>query len=173
VTIAKILLRILVPLTSAEQTLPTMDPLSVTASSIAIITICSQVTSLVTRWISNIRNVDDTLSNLAKEVGTLSTVLATVGETFERPGLGPIIELNSEAQLWPCIADILENCRATLERLRNTLQKLDSDVESPNLVRKGVKHIRLGNQTELITTLLGQIHSYHGMLQMLLQCANV
>jgi len=116
-----------------------MDPLSITASSIAIITICFQVTNIVTKWASNVRNIDSTITKLAKEIQILCTVLAAIKETFERPGIGSIIALNSEAQLWPCVSDILHNCWVTLRKLWRTLRELDSEAESSNLVQKGMK----------------------------------
>lgn len=134
------------------------------------------MTKIVTTWVSNVRSVDGTLNKLSKEVGILCTVLAAVKETFEQPALGAIIALialNAEAQLWPCMSEILDSCRGTLQKLRSILYELDSEVESANLVRKGVKHVRLGYRTELISALLGEVHSYHGMLQMLLQCTNI
>jgi hypothetical protein len=36
-----------------------------------------------------------------------------------------------------------------------------------------MKHIRLGKRKDLIAALLGEVHSYHEMLQMLLQCTNM
>jgi hypothetical protein len=150
-----------------------MDPLSITASSIAIITICAQVTSIFTRWMSNVRNIDDTINGLTKEVEILCTVLAAVNETFERPGIGNIIALNAEAQLWPCITGILDSCQGTLRKLKKTLHEVETEKENSSLVQRSAKHVRLGNRKELITSLLSQIHSHHEMLQMLLQCTNM
>lgn len=150
-----------------------MDPLSTTASSIAIVTICSQVTSIITRWVSNVRKADSTLDKLSKELVILCTVLAAVKKTFERPGLGAIITLNVDSQLWSSITSVLANCRHTLRKLRRTLRELDTELESANLVRKTLKHVRFGKRSELIAALLGEVHSYHGLLQMLLQCTNM
>lgn len=70
----------------------------------------------------------------AKEVRILYTVLFAVRETFEWPGLNAIIKLNTEAQLLPCISDILGNYQRTLRKLRSTLYELDSKIESSNIV---------------------------------------
>jgi hypothetical protein len=50
---------------------------------------------------------------------------------------------------------------------------MDIELESANFVRKALKHVQLGKRSELIAALLVEVHSNHGMLQMLLQCTNM
>jgi hypothetical protein len=57
--------------------------------------------------------------------------------------------------------------------LRRRLREMDIELESANFVRKALKHLQLGKRSELIAALLVEVHSYHGMLQMLLQCTNM
>ena len=98
----------------------------------ANITIFSQVASIITRLVSNVRNVDRTLDKLWNELVIFCTVLAAVKETFERLELGAIIALNVDSQLWSSITSVLANSRRTLRKLKMILRELDTELESAN-----------------------------------------
>jgi hypothetical protein len=150
-----------------------MDPLSITASSAAVVTICTQVTTILNRWISGVHKIETTLGNLDREVAALSTTLESVSTTFQRPALVAIIKSDNEATLWSSIAGILKSCKLTMRRLRWILRDLDSRMGGGNIFRKALLYIRLGSKADDIAALLGQIQVYTGMLQMNVQCASV
>ncbi len=150
-----------------------MDPLSITASSVAVLTICTQVTHILTKWISSIKNVDNMLWMLDSEVVSLSAMLGSITETFQRPALVAIIESDHDARLWSSTAGILKSCRSSMRRLRTLLTDLDSTMESATVFKKAFKQFWLGQKTDDITALQREIQFHNALLQMNLQCAGM
>jgi hypothetical protein len=150
-----------------------MDPLSIIASSIAIVTICSQVTAILSKWIYGVQNVETTLGYLAREVAALSTTLKSISTIFQRSALIAIIEDESEAWLLSSIGGILKGCKLTMRRLRRIISDLDNTIGTGSIFRKILLHIRLGSKMDDVAALLRQIQACSGLLQMNMQCVSM
>lgn len=150
-----------------------MDPLSITASSIAVVTVCSQVVSLVAKWTIGVREIDSTLKNLETEVIALSTVVTSVKETFERPELSAVVASHSETRLWQTLGGSLNTCKRSTRRLKRMLKDLNGGVENDGIWNRGTRLTRFKSKKDEIAEQLRSIQSYKATIQVALQCASV
>jgi len=148
-----------------------MDPLSIVASSIAIVTICSQVTALISKLVSG-QHTDQLLQALYKEVGLFSTILNSVAAITKRPGLECIAE-NDGGDLWNTMTRILRSSKSTMRGLRKILRDVKEGIEAESLWRRSVAFLIFERKKNEIWDLLREIQSGKATLQIALQSANL
>lgn len=92
-----------------------MDPLSIVASTLAIVAFCDRVVSIFQEWKDARKVSDRKLSRFMEKVAALHSILTDTRRTFERPDLLAIIENDQRyGRVWPDIPGVLEGCKATM-----------------------------------------------------------
>jgi hypothetical protein len=98
-----------------------MDPLSVTASIIAVIQVTGSVVSAIYNYRTGVKNAPEEAAKIVKDLSGLSQILEKLLQLIEREGYAKVSRLPSlEDLVRPDGA--LESCRKTLERLNAKLQ---------------------------------------------------
>jgi len=148
-----------------------MDPLSVTASSIAIATICSQVITILSKWISG-RHADQILHTLNRELGLLSTTLTSITALSQRPDV-IFAPAHEEDGFWNNVNLVLRSCKSTMRLLRRLLRDISAGIEAGSIWRRSIAHILFQGKKSDIAELLRDIQSSKATLQIALQCATM
>lgn len=149
-----------------------MNPLSIAASSIALVTFCAQVVGILSQFIDQANRVDDTVKAFFDEISALSRVLSSISSSFTDPALSSRIALTGhEGQHWRDVLTSMEDCRRTLERLLKILGKVRS--EEKGALRRTRKQFLLNVASGEIAVLRNQILLFTQTLQISLQMINL
>ncbi|KAF3920597.1 Ankyrin-1 [Orbilia brochopaga] len=104
-----------------------MDPLSISASVTALLTICFQITRSAVSFGAEISEIDETITDLFSELQELQTVTENIKSTLDSGALQTIESATGhEAQHWRCVERVLEQCRSTISSLRRDLQAIEA-----------------------------------------------
>jgi len=140
------------------------DPLSITGSVVALITVSVKVSILLKQFCDEVSGVDATLTGLLGDISNLQQVLESMKETFEQDEIKSNFHATGHTgNHWKNLARSLEDGVGTLQQLTTlleTVNKTTSFLDGPR------KHIRLKSGIEQIAIYRDQIQSYHAALQL-------
>jgi len=145
-----------------------MDPLSITASAIGIITFCSQTTKILAQLIDDNKNVDHTIKGFSDEVSHLSSVVQSISTSFQDPDIvSRISTTGHKGQHWRDVQKCLANAKTCLGRLTTILTTLKSSKKG--IPGRVVKQVRVSLASGEIALLRRQISSFTQTMQISLQ----
>src|SRR5438552_5615534 len=103
-----------------------MDPLSLTVSVTALLTLCAQVGSLCTNYVSDVSDIDGTVATMRIEVSALSEVLTNIKSTLDSESFGNIrfevLQATSDENHWKCVNGVLHGCEEALTDFKTVLE---------------------------------------------------
>jgi uncharacterized phage infection (PIP) family protein YhgE len=136
------------------------DPLSLAASSIAVIQISGKVAQLCYNYIRSVRNAPKDLERLAVEITTVEEILKTLNERLQakdKDGNPQFATLNQRANQY------------SLKKYITALKKLQKKLDSSHQIKRFIKKIFWPLREEEMRELLGLIDREKSHLGLLLQ----
>lgn len=145
-----------------------MDPLSITAAAVSIVTFCSQTTTILAQLIDDNKNVDHTIKGFSDEVTHLSNVVESIGTNFQDPSIAlRTSSTGHEGQHWRDVQKCFADAKRCLERLTIILTTLKSSKKG--IPGRVVKQVRLSIASGEIALLRRQLSSFTQTMQISLQ----
>jgi hypothetical protein len=145
-----------------------MDPLSIAASSAGLVSLCTAISKVLYRFISDSRVVDQALAAFHDEIEELSGFLASIESSFgdDRTAKAVLRETTGhEQQHWAKAKRSMEDCHRTLERLSKLLERVRGD-HSQGFFSRQRKQIKLDMNSAEIVVLRQQIQSYKDTMKL-------
>lgn len=140
------------------------DPLSITASVVALIQVSVQVTVLLKQFRDEVNVVDATLTGLLNDVDGFQRVLESMKETFEQD------DIKSNLQVTGHVGSHWKNLSRSLDDGANTLRQLHTLLDGINkktsILDAPRKQLRLKSAVDQIGVYREQIQSYRAALQL-------
>ena len=146
-----------------------MDPLSIAASSGALVTLCRTISTSLYTFIHDTRMVDQTLEVFRNEIDDFSGVLESIESSFRDPTLAKAAlraMTGHERPHWEKATRFMNDCHATLERLRSVLALVNGE---HGFLRRPRRQIKLDMNSKEIVALRQQIQSYKATMDLSLQ----
>ncbi|KAK6537443.1 hypothetical protein TWF694_011629 [Orbilia ellipsospora] len=120
-----------------------MDPLSISASVTALLTICLQITKSAASFTIAISDIDETIADLFSEIEELQTVTENIKSTLDSGAIRAVqSSTGHEAQHWRCVERVLEQCRSTVLSLHKDLTALEAARGSNKLLGRLQAHFK-------------------------------
>ena len=150
----------LLPASSRTDHPPFMsEPFSIAAASIGLGQECAKAVIRIHQFIRSARIIDHTLSGLATNIGSLSAVFQTIGETSRVADLiNPHTPTPLERQYWQNVLQTMEDCTRTLQQLEAILA--DVQGEEGQLFRRARSQINFELRGKGIDFCRKQIDGY-------------
>ena len=147
-----------------------MDPLSIAASSAALVTLCAKISKSLYRFICDSRGVDQALDAFRDEIDDLSGLLSSIESNFRdsRTATAALRETTGyEQSHWEKAQRGMNDCRGTLERLSSVLEQVRGDHGNGHVFfSRQRRQIRLDMKSTEIVTLRNQIQSYKDTMKL-------
>jgi Glu-tRNA(Gln) amidotransferase subunit E-like FAD-binding protein len=145
-----------------------MDPLSITAAAVGLITFSGQIIGTLSQFVDDSKRVDDAVKDLSDEIAALARVLNSMAISFRDPIVSSLTALTGhEGQHWRDVQRSLGDCRLSFEKLANILEKVKADEK--NVLRRARKQFKLNMRSGEIVYLRRQILSFTQTMQISLQ----
>jgi hypothetical protein len=151
-----------------------VEPLSIVASSTALVATCIKLTHYIWSYHNKVQTVDTALRVLGIEIDQLSGVLGSICTSFSDPviaGAALDVQTGHEAQHWRNVRQSMEDCKETLSKLEGVLGRFNK-VEG-GIWRRTKKVVKLGMKGEDIAMLKQQITAYRQTMQLSFQIITV
>jgi uncharacterized protein YoxC len=146
-----------------------MDPLSITAGSIALAKTCIEVGFQVHGFISKTKLINTAVNTLLLDVEGFGKTLDLMQSTVQDPAVKRTLGSSGHVgNHWANVNTTLKDAEKTFESLLATLSRVDQSVSILDSARKT---IRLRNATDEIGMYQQQIRSYRDIIQVSLQTA--
>lgn len=155
------------------------DPFSILAGTAGLLDVSWRVASYLKDLHGAAAKVEDDIAALLHEIEALISVNEAIKDIFSAD-LQPRPDLDSASstglgKLWEGIGRILQDCRATIEKLEIVVKDIIGK-EGPRVTGKvdGFrKQMRKQSKNEELAQFRLQLANYHGALQVLLTALNV
>lgn len=155
------------------------DPFSIIVGTAGLLDVSWRVVSYLKDLHGAAANVEDDIAALLHEIEALISVNEAIKDIFSAD-LQLLPDLNSASSsrlgnLWEAIGRILQDCRATIEKLEIVVKEI-AGKEGPRVIGKvdGFrKQLRRQSKNEDLAQFRLQLTNYHGALQVLLTALNV
>jgi hypothetical protein len=147
-----------------------MDPLSIAASSAALVSLCAKISKSLYKFICDSREVDQALKAFRDEIDDLSGFLASIESSFRdsRTATAALRETTGHEQShWEKAQRGMNDCRGTLERLSSVLEQVRGDHGNGHgFFSRQRRQIRLDMNSTQIVALRHQIQSYKDTMKL-------
>jgi hypothetical protein len=151
-----------------------MDPLSIVAGAAGLTVTCVHISTVLSSFISDSRNVDSNVAGLYEEVKGLSNVLKAINKSWNQNSATALRQADLDGNLWVTVRASLGDCRATLERLGRELNGVQSTgFFRKSFLRRPVTQIRLNLRMSDIVIYKQRIQSHNSAMQSSLQMISV
>jgi hypothetical protein len=102
-----------------------VEPFSLVTTALSLGQQCATLVKGIHGFIKGARIIDTTLNDLARQIGSLSAVFHTIGETFQicEP-FSPNTSNPLESQYWNHVLNTMEDCTRTLQQLETILAEV-------------------------------------------------
>jgi hypothetical protein len=141
-----------------------MDPLSITAGVLTLLTFSVKVSFLLKQFRDEVDIVDATLTGLLGDIASFQQVLESMRDTFDQEEIKANIQITGHAgNHWKNLARSLDDGTRTLQQLTALLEginKTTSFLDGPR------KQIRFKTAIDQIGIYRDQIQSYRAGLQL-------
>jgi tRNA threonylcarbamoyladenosine modification (KEOPS) complex Pcc1 subunit len=147
-----------------------MDPLSIAASSAALVSLCAKISNSLYKFICDAREVDRALEAFRDEIDDLWGFLASIESSFRdnRIATAALRETTGHEQShWEKAQRGMNDCRRTLERLSSVIEQVKGDHgNSHTFFSRQRRQIRLDMNSTEIVALRSQIQSYKDTMKL-------
>jgi hypothetical protein len=150
-----------------------MDPLSITASSVTLATLCVQCGQCVvslTQWIGEIKAIDSTIRGFRDEIRSLKQVLTSLESAINTDPMREVARMassNDSKVLWLQIDSSLSDVRKALTSLEKVLERIRRAPKG--LFRKPVQQFRTSLESGEIASLRQRLILLYSTLNLPLQ----
>jgi hypothetical protein len=150
-----------------------MDPLSIAASSAALVTLCTKISKSLCKFFSDSRKVDEALEAFRDEIDDLSGVLTLIDSNFRdnKTATAALLPTTGQEQShWEKAEKSMKDCHGTLDRLSSLLERLRGDHKNSHaFFARQRRQFRLDMNSTEIVTLRHQIQSYKDTMKLSFQ----
>ena len=144
-----------------------MDPLSISASCIGIVSSVVALTTTISSWVNSVRGMDTTIAELDRELKELSGVAQSLRTCVDDPEVATAIRsvdlaaTTSNSSVWSSIMAIVAECDLTLKRYRLLLQKIDSagDSSKVKMIKKLLQDFQATTRASEASTLRSRLQT--------------
>ena len=151
-----------------------MDPLSIAASSAALATVCLKVSGFLYTFVDETKNVDTNINEFCEEIVALSRILDSISKSLKETRLIATSQMDPNGDLWISLRMTLNDCRATLGRLDETLKGVNRPAAfGISILRRPTKQVMLSLKMKDIGIFRQRIQYYNGAMQLPLQMINL
>jgi hypothetical protein len=141
-----------------------MDPLSMTAGVLTLLTFSVKVSFLLKQFRDEVDIVDSTLTGLIGDIGSFSQVLESMRDTFDQDEIKANVQVTGHAgNHWKNLARSLDDGTRTLQQLTALLEGIN---KSTSFLDGPRKQLRFKSAIDQIGTYRGQTQSYRAGLQL-------
>ncbi|PVH87971.1 hypothetical protein DL98DRAFT_632184 [Cadophora sp. DSE1049] len=150
-----------------------MDPLSITASTVALARLCMKVSTTVYEFTIDTRDVDTNVQNLYRGLKSLSQVLTNVSTAWSENPLVAVAQTGPDGNLWICVKESVQNCEVVLTKLEAVLDEISAENGvGKGFMRRPVKQIRLNMNKKDIQAFGSEVQTYERALSIALNAIN-
>jgi hypothetical protein len=150
----------------------TMDPLSITASTITLIQAAGAVSATLHQFITTLRNADARVSALCGQLSRLIKCLEAVDRTLKKCR-GPFSLVSMDEDLWRQSALSLDDCKTTLDELATFIDQIRAVAKSPCFFRRAKVAMDLTMYAGDISGFEEKIHKSNCAVQTMLSAIQV
>jgi hypothetical protein len=147
-----------------------MDPLSIAASSAALVTLCAKISKSLYKFICDGRGVDRALEAFRDEIDDLSGFLASIESSFRdnRTATAALRQTTGHEQShWQKAQRGMNDCHGTLEKLSSVIERVRGDHGNGHaFFSRQRRQIRLDMKSAEIVALRHQIQSYKDTMKL-------
>jgi hypothetical protein len=157
----------------SSLTLLAMDPLSITASSVTLATLCVQCGQCIVslnQWIGEIKAIDSTIRGFRDEIKSLKQVLTSLESAINTDPMREVARMassNDSKVLWLQIDSSLSDVRKALTSLEKVLERIRRAPKG--LFRKPVLQFRTSLESGEIASLRQRLILLYSTLNLPLQ----
>ena len=148
-----------------------MDPTTIATASFNLISACARLSAHLYKHINKAKTVNTAVRVLDIEISSLSQVLGSIATSLSDPLVSNVAlesQTGHEGQYWQTVRTSLDDCKATLARLEQVLEKIGRR-QVGNLFRRTGKDIKLNTNEREIDLLKQQVTAYRQTMQLALQ----
>jgi len=152
-----------------------MDPISLATASVHLVSACGRLSAYIYTFIKKVQTVDTAVRVLDIEINSLSQVLGSIATSFSDSLVSSVAleaQTGHEGQYWQTVKRSMDDCKDTLARLEQILEKVGKS-ESGNFFRRSSKHVNLSMNLRDIDLLKQQVTAYRQTMQLALQMISV
>lgn len=154
-----------------------MDPLSITAGSLTIAKLCATCIVSLTTWVGEVRAIDGRIEAFCTEIRSLTQTLDALNSSLLLPEMlraAQAADSTSEGELWRQLHISLDDCRTTMEQLREILDSLKKPLgRGLRLFRRPVSQFKESLEAGTIALLRERIIFFNTSLALPLQMMNL
>jgi hypothetical protein len=154
-----------------------MDPLSIAAGSLTIAKLCATCIVSLTIWVGEVRGIDGRIEALCAEIRNLSQTLDALNNSLGLPEMlraAEAADATSEGELWKQLQMSLDDCKSTMEQLRDVLDKLKKPSgRGLRLFRRPITQFKESLEAGTIALLRERIIFFNTSLALPLQMMNL
>lgn len=146
-----------------------MEVVGALASSLQIVSQCTQVTITIIKWIEQVRTVDERIESFVHEVNTLRTTYEAMRCTLNDPALkeaSKIADTDGGGHLWSQFRTTLYDCERTILAIVNVLRRIHANKSA---FRPVIKQLRENLSSGELCRLREQVIMFHTTLQLPMQ----
>ncbi|KAK5953544.1 hypothetical protein OHC33_005488 [Knufia fluminis] len=146
-----------------------MEVVGALASSLQIISQCTQITMTIIKWVDSVRTVDDRIDSFVKEVNTLRATYESLSQSLKDPSmLEAARNTNRDAggHLWTQMSRTLQDCEGTMIAITNVLRRIQ---DASNIFRPVIKQLKEALNAGELVRLREQVVLFNSSLQLPMQ----
>ena len=146
-----------------------MEVVGAIASSLQIVSQCTQVTVTIIKWVESVKTVDDRINSFVKEVDTLRATYESLNQTLRDPSmLEAARHTNRDAggHLWSQMSRTLRDCEGTMVGITNILRRIQ---DASGVFRSVIKQLKEELTRGELVRLREQVVLFNSSLQLPMQ----
>jgi hypothetical protein len=102
-----------------------VEPFSLVTTALSLGQQCATLVGRIHGFIRSAHIIDTTLNDLARQIGSLSAIFQTIGETFKIcESFSPHMSSPLESEYWKHVLNTMEDCTRTLQQLDTILAEV-------------------------------------------------
>ena len=146
-----------------------MEVVGALASSLQIVSQCSQITITIIKWVESVKTVDARIDSFVHEVNTLKMTYEALSRSLKEPSMLEAARITNRdvgGHLWTQMSRTLQDCERTMIFITNVLRRIQS---SSNLLRPVIKQLRENLNSGELSRLREQVVMFNSSLQLPMQ----
>ena len=151
-----------------------LDPITIISLSASTLKATYQTSAALYQFISDSKNIDQSVRNLHDELARLNRILDTISITLNDPAVkNDAVPVKANDRLWSLIGDTLNGCRDTAEALEKKLGSLHKDLKTRNIIAQSLRQLQMNMKDADVQKFRTQISAHISNLQVSLQMLNI
>jgi len=151
-----------------------MDPVSIATAVATATTALYTVTNMLSSFVDDAKNVNNTLEVIRGDVESLVKILVTIKSVLTapttQPALAAVVGYNS---LWDAIFASVKDCSDTAVSIKDILGKINTGTALQTFVAKSIRQVRFLKKKQDIDKIQVRVNAHKTNLQLSLQTMNM